>query len=137
MLVLVKFHYARATPHLHKHTRLFDAMPREHTTVFTAPVVNLLHETIDKETVHRVPVFVPERIIAIAIYEKFTHFIPEIDTVFISKIRYEYGRIGRSPPVILRLVRKKALHRLPAVLAAFFFISLMGNIDKFANDVFV
>jgi len=76
MFVLIEIHHARAAPHLHEHMRFLYGMTRKHATVLATPIVNLFHEAVDKETMHRVPVFIPERIRAVTIYEKLAEFFP-------------------------------------------------------------
>ena len=63
-------------------------MPRKHAPVFAAPIVNLLNEAVDEEMMHCVPVFISERIRAVAIYEEFAEFFPKIDIVFFFEISF-------------------------------------------------
>ena len=137
MLVFVKIHHARATPHLRAQARFFDGMPRKLTAVFVTPVVNLLDETVDEKLVHRAPVSVSERIRAVAIDEEFSEFRPQIHAVFFLEIRNENGRIWSGPPVILRFVRKKSEHIFAEIFAAFFFVSFVSEVDKLPDYRFI
>ena len=137
MLVLVKFHYAGATPHLHKDFRFLDAVSREHTAVFGAPVVNLLDETVDKEAVHCVPVFISESVSSVALYEKLSEFFPKVDIVFFFEIIDKNGRIRGLPSVILRFVGEKSEHIFAEIFTALFFISLVSKFDEFSHYVFI
>ena len=133
MLVFVEIHHTRAAPHLHEHMRFLHGMSRKHAAVFAAPIVNLLDEAVDEEMMHCVPVFISERIRAVAIYEEFSEFFPKIDIVFFFEIRYQNGRISSFPSVILRLVGEKSEHISAEIFSAFLFVSFMSKVDEFTD----
>ena len=134
VLVFIEGHHARRADHLSEQIVFLNGMSRQLAVMRLAPVVNLFCEIDRVQLVHQLPIMMSNRLRTLAVHEQRPQHIQQIAAIPFRIRLQNHRRIRRIPSEILRLVRKKALHRLAEIRAESRKVLLMRFVQEFFYD---